>query len=1134
MQVRKPLLVCLLLVFSLAGLMTPATQATLLPEATPQIVDDFTPPLPSGTDSNTVAIGFFVAQDGNSSTTFAATDTPPAPVPDVPTPNHVLKMDFTVSAYGVVIHNFENDAVNQWVSQDWSSYGGFALWVYGTNSGTDLFIDVIDNRNPGSTRDDAERFTVTFEDNFSGWQYKEFPFSSFIRKEIGNGAPNDGFTLSEVYGWAFGSLTTSGTRTFYIDNVTLYGTAPVRPLTVGFAANSFPVAEGGTGRVTVKLSKAATETVTVNYSTQPGLSTAGRDYTPTSGTLTFAPGTLQQTFTVATLDDIKDEPEDSVVLQLDAPTVAELGLPSRARLAIQDNDPYDSALLDDFESAPELFDLRRNSAISSVEIAAGSPLALPGQGDYERVLSARSASSPRSSFLFGRKFAAAEDWSDAGGLSFWYYGRNTGRKISVQLLDNTAADPGPSQWKLAWSDEFNGYAGTPPNADNWTPEIGDGTAQGNLGWGNSELEYYTSSPENAAMDGQGNLAITVKKLDESSNLRCYYGPCQYTSARLISKNKAEFAYGRIESRIKVPRGAGIWPAFWALGTDIDRVNWPQTGEIDIMEYVGREPNRVFGTIHGPGYSGGASFGGTYDFPQNVADSYHTFAVEWQPNKIVWYVDGIQYHEADPADVSPDQWVFNHPFFLLLNVAVGGNFGGPVGGDTIFPQTMKVDYVRVYQPADSAERFQAAFADNFSGWKQITVPFASFVRSAAQPAGAPNDGLTLSAVNGYGFDVPGGMSSPVLIDQVRLNRNCSAITVTTVADSGAGSLRQALTSVCDGGTISFAPSLSGQTIALSTAELTVARSVKIDGRTAQHLTISGGGTVRPFAINAGVNATIQNLTIANGYGFELAGGILNNGTLTLDQVTLANNTVTTSGQDYWKGGAGVYSGANSGLTIRNSTIRDNTVTGGDGGGVYAFTSTQLTIDRSTISGNTSSNVGGGIRTLGDAQIVNSTISGNTAGAWHGGAFFHTDGTMSILSSTIANNTSPSGTSGGAFVGTFGESSPTLSLTNTIVAGNSGWQCQAERAGSGLVTLSSGGHNLSNDGSCQLTAAGDLPGTAPQLGALADNGGPTRTHLLLSGSPALNAAAAATCPVTDQRGISRPQGARCDIGAVEVTP
>ncbi|HEY0738464.1 MAG TPA: family 16 glycosylhydrolase [Herpetosiphonaceae bacterium] len=1134
MQVRKPLLVCLLLVFSLAGLMTPATQATLLQDTTPQIVDDFTPPLPSGTDGNNVAIGFFVAQDGNSNTTFAATDAPPAPVPDVPTPNHVLKMDFTVSAYGVVIHNFENDAVNQWVSQDWSSYGGFALWVYGTNTGTDLFIDVIDNRNPGSTRDDAERFTVTFEDNFSGWQYKEFPFSSFIRKEIGNGAPNDGFTLSEVYGWAFGSLTTSGTRTFYIDNVTLYGTAPVRPLTVGFAANSFPVAEGGAGRVTVKLSKASAETVTVNYSTQPGLSTVGRDYTPTSGTLTFAPGTLQQTFTVATLEDAKDEAEESVVLQLDTPTVAELGLPSRARLAIQDNDPYDSALLDDFEIAPDLFDLRRNSALSSVEIPANSPLALPGQGEYERVLSAKSASSPRSSFQFGREFAAPEDWSDASGLSFWYYGRNTGRNINVQLLDNAAADPGSSQWKLAWSDEFNERAGTPPKADNWSHEIGDGTAHGNLGWGNSELEYYTNSPENAATDGQGNLAITVKKLDESSNLRCYYGPCQYTSARLISKNKAEFAYGRIESRIKVARGAGIWPAFWALGADIDRVNWPQTGEIDIMEYVGREPNRVFGTIHGPGYSGGESYGGTYDFPQSVADSYHTFAVEWQPNKIVWYVDGIQYHEADPADVAPDQWVFNHSFFLLLNVAVGGNFGGPVGGDTTFPQTMKVDYVRVYQAADTAERFQAAFADNFAGWKKVTVPFTSFVRSASQPAGAPNDGLTLSAVNGYGFEVPGGMSNPVLIDQVRLNRNCSAVTVTTNADSGAGSLRQALASVCDGGTISFAPSLSGQTIALSTAELTVAKSVKIDGSAAQNLTISGGGTVRPFVINAGVSATIQNLTIANGYGFELAGGILNNGTLTLDHVTIANNTVTTSGQDYWKGGAGVYSGASSGLTIRNSTIRDNTVTGGDGGGVYAFTGTQVTIDRSTISGNTSSNVGGGIRTLGDAQIVNSTISGNTAGAWHGGAFFHTDGTMSVVNSTIANNTSPSGASGGAFVGTFGDSSPTLSLTNTIVAGNSGWQCQAERAGSGLVTLASGGHNLASDGSCQLTAAGDLPSTAPQLGALADNGGPTRTHLLLSGSPAINAADAAACPATDQRGISRPQGAGCDIGAVEVTP
>ena len=169
---------------------------------------------------------------------------------------------------------------------------------------------------------------------------------------------------------------------------------------------------------------------------------------------------------------------------------------------------------------------------------------------------------------------------------------------------------------------------------------------------------------------------------------CYYGPCEYTSARLLTKNRFEVAYGRVEARIKVPMGAGLWPAFWMLGTDIDQVNWPQTGEIDIMEFVGRLPNQVFGTLHGPGYSGGQSYGGIYDLSEPVADKYHVFAVEWQPDKIVWYIDGIQYFTAtaDDAFLQGKQWVFNHPFFILMNVAVGGNFGGAVGADTTFPQT----------------------------------------------------------------------------------------------------------------------------------------------------------------------------------------------------------------------------------------------------------------------------------------------------------------------------------------------------------------------------------------------------------------------------------------------------------------
>lgn len=251
-------------------------------------------------------------------------------------------------------------------------------------------------------------------------------------------------------------------------------------------------------------------------------------------------------------------------------------------------------------------------------------------------------------------------------------------------------------YKLAWSDEFNGVAGTAPNPAVWSHEIGDGTSTGNRGWGNNELEYYTDSAQNAALDGAGNLVISARKADPAANLTCYYGPCQYTSARLITARKVELTYGRLEARLKATPGGGTWPAFWALGANIDRVGWPQSGEIDIMEYVGRTPKRIFGTIHGPGYSGAKGFVRTYDLPANLADDWHVFAVDWQPDKIVWSIDNIIYHQANPTNVTPNEWVFNQPFYLILNVAIGGNLGGMVPPDTAFPQVLSVDYVRQYQ------------------------------------------------------------------------------------------------------------------------------------------------------------------------------------------------------------------------------------------------------------------------------------------------------------------------------------------------------------------------------------------------------------------------------------------------------
>lgn len=251
-------------------------------------------------------------------------------------------------------------------------------------------------------------------------------------------------------------------------------------------------------------------------------------------------------------------------------------------------------------------------------------------------------------------------------------------------------------WRLGWSDEFDGPAGAPVDPSVWAHEVGDGSASGIPGWGNRELQHYTAGTENAALDGSGNLVITARRLPDADRPPCSHGRCEYSSARLITKGALAFTHGRIEARARVPRGIGLWPAFWALGTSIDRVGWPASGEIDIMEYVGREPRRIFAAIHGPGYAGDDGLVGTLDLPVDVADDYHVYAVEWEPELIVWSFDGKPYHRATPRDVAPNAWVFEQPFYLLLNLAVGGTFGGEVAESTPFPQALRVDYVRVFE------------------------------------------------------------------------------------------------------------------------------------------------------------------------------------------------------------------------------------------------------------------------------------------------------------------------------------------------------------------------------------------------------------------------------------------------------
>lgn len=241
-------------------------------------------------------------------------------------------------------------------------------------------------------------------------------------------------------------------------------------------------------------------------------------------------------------------------------------------------------------------------------------------------------------------------------------------------------DVGKRNWQLVWSDDFDGTAGTLPDATKWGFDLGN-----NGGWGNQELENYTNNPNNASLDGNGNLVITAIKNGNS-----------YTSARVKTQNIFSQKYGRFEARLKTPYGPGIWPAFWMLGANVGEIGWPQCGEIDIMELRGQLPNVVAGTVHGPGYSAGNAISGTYALRNSRFDlDYHIFAVEWSEDKLDFYVDDFLFKRIAKKDV-PGEWVYDHDFFLILNVAVGGNYAGNPTSQTPFPQKMTVDYVKVYQ------------------------------------------------------------------------------------------------------------------------------------------------------------------------------------------------------------------------------------------------------------------------------------------------------------------------------------------------------------------------------------------------------------------------------------------------------
>lgn len=246
-------------------------------------------------------------------------------------------------------------------------------------------------------------------------------------------------------------------------------------------------------------------------------------------------------------------------------------------------------------------------------------------------------------------------------------------------------------YALAWSDEFDGPAGAPADPRTWRNDVGG------YGWGNAELQYYTDGTQNAALDGAGHLAIVVRRTEPAVAQRDYDG-CEFTSARLTSNHLVSFRYGLVEARMQLPPGRGMWPAFWLLGQDFDEVSWPRCGEIDVLENFGIEPARAHGAVHGPGYSGASGIADWVDLAAPLCDDFHVYSVRWEPDRIRWYVDDRHFHTVTPADVRGNPWVFDHDFFLLLNVAVGGVPSVRPASSVAFPQVLLVDYVRVYRPA----------------------------------------------------------------------------------------------------------------------------------------------------------------------------------------------------------------------------------------------------------------------------------------------------------------------------------------------------------------------------------------------------------------------------------------------------
>lgn len=701
-------------------------------ETAPIIIDDFEiEELFAAQDANGTDIGFVTWGDTADNVELRLIDAIRGS-----SDTRALAVDYDVNAFGGFTHVF-NDGESM-TGQNWTSYNTISFWVLGSNTGEEIQFEIFDNRASGSTGDTAERYFYRFVDDSFVWKLVEIPFTDFQRRSDfqPSGAPDDGFNLNDVSGYAFGMPVGTGGKVLVVDDIRL-------------------ISLDGVGMPDGVAAVAAEEVV---------------DLPPP-----------------VELESVEPNPDLLEPIPFAEPmmiTDFENGLPFI---------PSDGLI----SGFIPFGDSTGNVLLGIAQIQPFTPLALPDQASMEQVFRIDFDIAAYGGFTYALTDGedwTSQDWTDYNALQFSLYGNNTGQAILIEIFDNRIPDtpgdtaeryfyfladdfegwqtitipfaffqrrtdyqPGPDdgfglnevsgyafsfpagvgaqtaylddvqvvvvedpstilfdgeepavtsieidesitwdsrEWELVWSDEFDEESGTPINTEYWTCEEGGG------GWGNNQLEFNTSRIENVYHNGDGQLVIQARE-EAYDGGSCWYGECEYTSARCNTKDKVEFTHGRVEARMKIPEGQGLWPAFWMLGAQFPEVPWPAVGEIDIMENVGFEPNTVHGTLHGPGYSGGSSIGNGYTVDEAFADDFHVFAIDWDPYVIRWYVDGELYStlSINTLQSTGSDWVYEQDFFMIMNVAVGGFWPGNPDETTVFPQQMEVDYIRVYELTD---------------------------------------------------------------------------------------------------------------------------------------------------------------------------------------------------------------------------------------------------------------------------------------------------------------------------------------------------------------------------------------------------------------------------------------------------